>query len=61
MADVIRVESPQIARSTDVGGTASVAGCRAALESTDPADALRAMDGFRVLAAHRRGRSASRR
>jgi len=53
--DVVRVDPPEAAVLHEDAERRIVAGYRAALEHEDHAEALRAMDGFRVLTAHRRG------
>jgi exodeoxyribonuclease V alpha subunit len=53
--DVIRVDPPADGPLAPGAEQRVLEGFGAALESTDPASALRAMDACRVLAAHRRG------
>ena len=53
--DVVRVDPPPAGVLHAASEEKIVEGFRAALQATDASAALRAMDGFRVLCAHRRG------
>lgn len=53
--DVVRLDPPPLGSLHEVSERKIVEGFRASLEAPDPRAALEAMNGFRVLCAHRRG------